>query len=452
MSIGNRVFVYDLTRGLWPIANRASRRGLGPPGVLLVLGFVAGSSMLGQGCDQGPRKPYPVCRKCGQTAGAGGAESKPSEAARVSGPGMEAGPEGPSARAAEGLVLIPMPTVSFRPMTAAQASLLVALSLKCVGREYPNKPSDVQSGDNDVVPPRRLHPAFFGCFDWHSAVHGHWALVRVLKRFPKLPEAGRIRAALSASLTPERIRGEVAYFASGDRRLFERPYGWGWLLRLAAELRAFDDPDAKRWAAALGPLERRMAELILAYLPRLSLPVRAGTHNSTAFALAHVRDYARIAGNPSLVQAVDAAARRFYLGDRRCPTDYEPSGEDFVSPCLAEADLMRRVLPPAEFGPWLDGFLPPLSSRRFRSLLKPPEVRDPKDAKLGHLIGLMFHRAWTLHGIAGALPRGDARRMTLGQLSVIHEYEGLRLIFTSGYGGAHWLASFALFSLTDAGD
>lgn len=345
-----------------------------------------------------------------------------------------------------------MPTVSFRPMTAAQASKLVALSLKCVAREYPNKPSDVQSSDADLLPPRRLHPAFFGCFDWHSSVHGHWTLVRILKRFPKLPEAGRIRAALSASLAPERIRGEVAYFTTENRRLFERPYGWGWLLRLAAELRAFDDTDAKRWAAALLPLERRVVELTLGYLPRLSLPVRAGTHHSTAFALVHVRDYARVAGNQALLAAVDEAARRFFLGDRGCPTDYEPSGEDFVSPCLAEADLMRRVLPPDELGRWLDGFLPPLASPRFQSMRRPPEIRDVKDAKLVHLIGLMFHRAWTLQGLAGALGPGDPRKASLGQLATIHEHEGLRLLFTRDYGGSHWLASFAVYSLSDAGN
>lgn len=345
-----------------------------------------------------------------------------------------------------------MPTVSFRPMTQALASKLVALSIQCVAREYPNKPSDVQSSHQDLLPPRALHPAFFGCFDWHSAVHGHWTLLRILKTFPKLPEADTIRAALSASLAPERIRGEVAYFANEHRRLFERPYGWAWLLRLAAELRTFDDVDARRWAAALLPLERKVVELTLGYLPRLSLPVRAGTHHSTAFALAHVRDYARVAGHRALLAAVDEAARRFFLSDRGCPTDYEPSGEDFVSPCLAEADLMRRVLPPAEMGRWLEGFLPPLASPKFQSMRAPPEVRDVKDAKLVHLIGLMFHRAWTLQGIAKALGPGDPRGASLGQLATIHEYEGLRLLFTSDYGGSHWLATFAVFSLSDAND
>ena len=328
------------------------------------------------------------------------------------------------------------------------ASRLVALSIHCVDREYPNKPSNVQNSDREVVPPRQLHPAFSGCFDWHSAVHGHWTMVRILRTFPRLPEATTLRARLDARLNATTLAGEAAYFEAPHHALFERPYGWGWLLRLAGELHRWTgDADARRWAAALEPLERLLARRTTDYLARLSLPVRAGTHHSTAFALAHIHDYARIKGDRRLRSAIESASRRFYQDDRDCPTDYEPSGEDFISPCLAEADLMRRVLPPARFSRWLATFMP-MTSTRFRPLLQPPRVLDRHDPKIGHLIGLCFQRAWAMRGIASALPDGDPRRPLLQRLSGLHGDAGLRMMFDSGYGGAHWLASFAVFLLT----
>jgi len=337
-------------------------------------------------------------------------------------------------------------------LDAALADKLVALSLHCVDREYPNKPSDVKNSDREAVPPRQLHPAFHGCFDWHSAVHGHWTMVRILRAFPDLPRAAEVREKLGRHLDERAIAGEVTYFQAEHHRLFERPYGWGWLLRLAAELRHWkDDPDARRWAAALRPLERLLVQRTTDYLSRLSLPVRAGTHNSTAFALAHIHDYATLADDGALRAAVDRASRRFYLGDRGCPTDFEPSGEDFISPCLAEADLMRRVLSPEELSAWLKTFLPPLTSPRFRPLLAPPEVRDRHDPKIGHLIGLSLQRAWALRGIASALPGKDPRGEVLQRIADRHREEGLRLMFDSGYGGSHWLASFAVFLMSDAG-
>jgi hypothetical protein len=331
------------------------------------------------------------------------------------------------------------------------AERLVELSLVCVDKEYPNKPSDVQSSDKSVVPPRTLHPSFFGCFDWHSSVHGHWTMVRILKTFPKIKAATRIRKALDRHLNPKELAGELRYFQGKHHKLFERPYGWGWFLRLAAELATFEDPDAKRWAQATAPLERLLVERTRDYLKRLSVPVRAGTHHSTAFALAHIHDYARIKGERALTKAINVAARRFYLADVGCPTDYEPSGEDFISPCLAEADLMRRVLAPAAFRAWLGKFLPGFASPRFKPMLKPPAVLDIKDAKIGHLIGLMFHRAWAMKGVARALGKQDARAAVLFKLAALHRREGLKLMFASGYGGTHWLASFAVFLLTDAG-
>jgi hypothetical protein len=341
-----------------------------------------------------------------------------------------------------------------RELGAELAARLVRLSLGCVDREYPNKPNDVKKSDDEAVPPRGLHPAFYGCFDWHSAVHGHWTLVRVLRTVRGLDPRvqRRIRAALHRHLNTASIKREVAYFEAEHHKLFERPYGWGWLLRLAAELHAFrDDPDARRWAEAVAPLERLLVRRTEDYLRRLSLPVRAGTHHSTAFALAHMHDYAVAKGKAGFRAAVERASRRFYEADRGCPTDYEPSGEDFISPCLAEADLMRRVLPPDRFDRWLGRFLPPLTSPRFRPLLRPPEVRDRHDPKIGHLIGLSLQRGWTMRGVAAALPpKGAPRREVLVRLADLHRDHGLRLMFDSGYGGSHWLATFAVFLLTSS--
>jgi hypothetical protein len=341
-----------------------------------------------------------------------------------------------------------------RLLDAELATRLVRLSLECVEREYPNKPNDVKKSDDEAVPPRVLHPAFFGCFDWHSAVHGHWTMVRILRTVRGLdPEVKRsIREALHRRITRQTIKGELTYFRAEHHKLFERPYGWGWLLRLAAELHAFrDDPDARRWAEALEPLEKLLVQRTEDYLERLSVPVRAGTHHSTAFALAHMHDYAAAKGNTGFRAAIERACRRFYEADRGCPTDYEPSGEDFISPCLAEADLMRRVLPGSQYAGWLKSFLPPFTSPRFKPLLRPPEVRDRHDPKIGHLIGLTFQRAWTMRGVAAALPKSDPRRLLLVRLADLHREDGLRLMFDSGYGGSHWLATFAVFLLSSSG-
>jgi hypothetical protein len=344
-------------------------------------------------------------------------------------------------------LLTSIPEHPTRSLDEKLAAKLVQLSLHCVDREYPNKPSNVLAGDDEVVPPRKLHPAFFGCFDWHSAVHGHWTMVRVLKRFPGITSAGAIRGKLNLHLSPEAIRGEVVYFEAKHHRLFERPYGWGWLLRLVAELRTWVDPDATRWSAALAPLEQLLVGRTIDYLERLSTPVRAGTHHSTAFALAHIYDFAEVSDNAELRKAIARAGRRFYLADRDCPVAYEPSGEDFISPCLAEADLMRRILPARELRSWLDRFLHDLASIRSKPLLHPPEVRDRKDPKIGHLIGLSMQRAWAMKGLADALPEDDPRAAVLRRSAALHQHHALRLMFDSGYGGAHWLASFAVFML-----
>jgi len=353
-------------------------------------------------------------------------------------------------------ILAGIPSLPGRALDQQLAAKLVKLSLDCVDREYPNKPGDVQASDAEVVSPRKLHPAFFGCFDWHSAVHGHWTMVRVLRNFPALPEAKAIRAALNRHLVPWRLQAELRYFEQEHHKLFERPYGWGWYLRLVTEVRSLpkSDPDAQRWAAALEPLEQLLTTRTVDYLKRLSVPVRAGTHNNTAFALNHIHDYALSRRDVKLLAAIIAAAQRFYGEDTDCPLAYEPSGEDFISGCLAEADLMRRVLGKggeggmkSDFHAWLDRFLPPLTSPQFAPLLSPPRVLDRKDPKIGHLIGLSMQRAWTMKGIASALPPGDPRAEAFRRLAAVHRDDALKLMFDSGYGGAHWLASFAVFML-----
>ncbi len=341
------------------------------------------------------------------------------------------------------------PDTAAERLDDAAAGRLAALALACIDREYPNKPSNMLDGDPDVRPPRELTPAFYGCFDWHSAVHGHWTLVRQLRRVPQMAEAPAIRARLARHFTPELMAKEVAYFAAPRNRTFERPYGWGWLLRLATELRAFDDPDARRWAEAVAPLAQLLARRSAEYLPRLSAPVREGTHASTAFAMVHMLDYARTAGDADFARLLEQKARDLFLTDRACPLAYEPSGEDFISPCLVEADLMRRVLAPAELGPWLDAFLPPVGSPAFAPLLRPVEVRDRTDPRIGHLIGLGLQRASALEGLASTFDPSDLRADSFRRLARLHAHDALAQMFDSGYGGEHWLASFAIYLLTD---
>lgn len=348
-------------------------------------------------------------------------------------------------------ILSTLPEPSETVLDEKRASDLVALSLVCVDREYPNKPSNVVDGDETVRPPRDLHPAFYGCFDWHSAVHAHWAMVRVMKAFPGIEAADEIRAALDNHLTPETIHGELIYFEADRNRLFERPYGWGWLLRLSAELRTWDDADAGRWAAVVEPLAALLSKRTREYLEALTVPVRAGTHHSTAYALCHAYDYASAVGDEKLKEAIEERSRDFFLGDEDCPAHYEPSGEDFISPCLAEADLMRRILGRKEFVSWLDRFLPPVDSDRMRPFLLPPEIKDLRDPRIGHLIGLSFQRASAYKGIASALDAGDPRRAVFLRSAAIHAQDGLGQMLDSGYGGEHWLASFAIYLLTISG-
>jgi len=334
-------------------------------------------------------------------------------------------------------------------LTPELASRLVSLSIRCVDRPYPNKPGHILDGDETVRPPRELTPAFFGCFDWHSAVHGHWVMVRVLRLFPELPVTEAIRNLLSAHLSHEALQKELAFFQERRNATFERPYGWAWLLRLASELALCQRDECEAWKGNQTPLAEFLAEQLRRYLTRLSVPVRSGTHSSTAYALVHALEYARTVGDAALEQDIVQASRRFFLSDRDCPVSYEPSGEDFVSPCLVEADLMRRVLPGNEFLPWLRGFLPGLFDDSPFPLEILPEVRDPEDPRIGHLIGLAFQRASSAQSIAQALPAHDPARGRLLALARHHGDFALNLIDSSGYGGEHWLATFAVVYLSD---
>jgi hypothetical protein len=332
----------------------------------------------------------------------------------------------------------------------AAATRFAGLALDCVQKEYPNKIAHVLNGDQDVKPPRELTPAFYGCYDWHSSVHGHWLLVRLLRMFPAAPFAARARAAIAASLTPANIAGEVAYMNGAGRSAFERPYGLAWLLQLAAELREWDDPQAKQWCATLAPLEAAAAARLRDWLPKLARPIRIGEHDQTAFSFGLVWDWASTAGDEATTDLLRERIGSFYLDDRNCPIDYEPSGQDFLSPCLAEADLVRRVLPPDRFAAWLTTFLPAVQNRRSPWLV-PAVVTDPSDPKLAHLDGLNLSRAWMLEGVASGLPERDGRRPALLQIARLHREAGLRAVTGEHYEGGHWLGSFAVYLVTRRG-
>lgn len=336
-------------------------------------------------------------------------------------------------------------------LDAAAAGRFADLALACVHQEYPNKIAHVLNSDADVKPPRELTPVFYGCFDWHSAVHGHWLLARLARTFADAPFAAAARAALARSLTAEKIAGEVRYLEGEGRGTFERPYGLAWLLQLAAELKEWDDPQARRWAMTLEPLERAAARRLREWLPKLSFPVRTGEHDQTAFALGLVADWAKVAGDVEMFTLVEARTHAFYYGDRNCPMWFEPSGQDFLSPCLAEADLARRFVPPQRYAVWLSLFLPQLPLDGNADWLRPAVVTDRSDGKLVHLDGLNLSRAFMLEGIASGLPPGDPRLPALLGAADAHRAAGLAAVTAQQYEGGHWLGSFATYLVTGRG-
>jgi hypothetical protein len=327
----------------------------------------------------------------------------------------------------------------------------IRLALSCIDREFPNKPDHVLDSAADAKPPRVFHPAFFGCYDWHSSVHGHWMLARLLRTVPDVAEHEGVPARLAAHFTPAAMATEAQYLDVKSNRSFERTYGWAWTLRLASELQTLDWPGAKAWRASLEPLVKTVVSRLKDFLPKLASPIRTGVHPNTAFALGEALDYARTAGDTELEKLVVKRARDYYQKDSACPLAYEPSGEDFFSPCLEEADLMRRVMPQAEFAKWLHLFLPDIAADKPFPL-SPAVVTDPTDPRLVHLDGLNLTRAWTLRAIARALPASDARRNILEKAAAVHAQAGLARVSSGNYEGEHWLASFAVYLLTNTSE
>ncbi len=331
--------------------------------------------------------------------------------------------------------------------TRDEAVRFAAMALTCATAEFPGKADHIADGPDDLPRPREAHPAFYGCFDWHSSVHGHWLLVRALKLYPDLPDARRVRDLLDVQLSTTAVAGELAYLAKPSRRSFERTYGWAWLLKLDEELRGWRDPDAVRWETALSPLAAEFARRYAGFLPKLTYPLRVGVHQNTAFALAFGLDWARAARDAALESLLVERAKTYFLADTAYPASWEPGGEDFFSPALVEADLMRRVLAPAEYAAWLDAFLPELGRGGPKSLVTPAVVTDRTDPRIVHLDGLNLSRAWCLRGIAAGLPPGDARRAALAASARAHLDASLPHVASGAYEGEHWLATFALFAL-----
>ena len=334
---------------------------------------------------------------------------------------------------------------------AHAAERFAKLALACVHKEYPNKISHVLNSDADVAPPRKLTPSFCGCYDWHSSVHGHWLLVRLLRTFPDASFAKAARDALQKSLTRENLKAEAAYLRGEGRASFERPYGLAWLLQLCAELREWDDPQAREMLANLKPLQDAAVERLRTWLPKLSHPVRIGEHDQTAFALGLILDYARGKNDQPLLKLAADSARKFFLADKNCPLAYEPSGEDFLSPCLGEADVMRRILPQEDFAKWLTQFLPQIPMTATADWLAVAVSPDPSDPKLAHLDGLNLSRAWMLEGVLSALPADDLRRPALASAAEAHRRAGLAAVTGEHYEGGHWLGSFAAYLTTKRG-
>ena len=340
------------------------------------------------------------------------------------------------------------PSIRLDASTANQWGKLV---LKGVDTEFPNKLSLVYSSEEQIRTPRDHFPAFYGCFDWHSSVHGHWVLVRLLKEYPAIDTAPHIRTTLGRHLSAENLKREAEFFGRDEQKTFERMYGWAWLLRLVMELEDWADPDAAKWRANLRPLENVLVRRIEAYLPLLTYPIRIGQHTDTGFALGQIHDYARRMKQDDLEQLVVDRAKSFYSGDTDYPVHYEPSGHDFFSSCWNEADLMRRVLPRQEFESWFSKFVPQLSNQLSDGTIAPVSVSDVSDPKIVHLAGLNLHRAWCMRSVSAALSSDHPLREQLAESSQSHLEAGLAYINSGHYEGDHWLATFGLYAVERIG-
>ncbi|WP_298312658.1 DUF2891 domain-containing protein [uncultured Aquimarina sp.] len=328
-------------------------------------------------------------------------------------------------------------------LTKNQANTLAALPLACIHTEYPNKLGQTIGSKEDLGEPKALHPAFYGCFDWHSAVHGHWSLVKLLKSFPELEKATEIRTKLTQSISKENIEAEIAYFNRKHSTSYERTYGWAWLLKLAEEIHAWEDPIARDLEQNLKPLTDLIVQRYIDFLPKLKYPIRVGEHTNTAFGLSFALDYANTLKDEKLKNIIASKAKDFYSKDANCPIGWEPSGYDFLSPCLEEVDLMRKVLDKGSFNTWISDFMPQLKRHDFKIELG--EVSDRSDGKLVHLDGLNFSRAWVLYGLASQYPEYEHLIPVANQ----HVQHSLPNLVGDSYEGGHWLGSFAIYALED---
>ena len=330
-------------------------------------------------------------------------------------------------------------------LDSALADKFARIALGHLTREFPNKLDHILNDAGDLRTPRELHPIFYGSFDWHSCVHGYWLLVRLSARFPNLAAADEIRGVIEKHFTAANVAAEVAYLAQPSRQTFERPYGWAWLLKLSAELSAWDHPDARRWSETLAPLAAVFADWFLEFLPKATYPVRAGTHANSAFALRLALDYARAVSHGKLEALISQKAEAWF-GEDADGQAWEPSGEDFLSPVLMEGELMRRVLPADRFVVWFSRFLPRVADHQPAALFTSAQVSDRTDGKIAHLDGLNLSRAWCWRSIAGALPAQDARRSIIEAAALEHLHNALDHV-AGDYMGEHWLATFALLAL-----
>jgi len=330
-------------------------------------------------------------------------------------------------------------------------SVFANLALHCIHQEFPNVVKHMMNNGEDVKAPSQLYPAFYGCLDWHSSVHGHWLLVRMLNTAQGAVDKDEIVEKLNASFTPKNIQGELVSLKRENNASFERPYGLAWFLQLTAELRQSSLPEAKRWLNTLLPLEEEIVARISAWLPKLAYPIRTGEHSQTAFAFGLMLDWAKTAGNKEFEALLTSRVKEYYLADKQCPLAYEPSGQDFLSPCLAEADLMRRVMSKKDYSQWLSALFPGLTAKTS-NWLAPATVTDKTDGKLAHLDGLNISRAWMIEGIMQALPEGDKRLPVLEKALSAHREAGLNAVFGEmHYMGSHWLGSFASYLETQRG-
>jgi Protein of unknown function (DUF2891) len=355
----------------------------------------------------------------------------------------------PAPPAPQAATPVPAAPPELQVLTQESASNFAQLTLKCVQKEYPNQPGLILNAAEDVRVPAVVHPAFYGCYDWHSSVHGHWMLARLIRMFPALPERAQIVKALDANLSAAHIQVEAAYFKRAGTQAFERTYGWAWVLKFAEELHRGTSPEAKRWQQNLQPLTDALVQRYLDFLPKQTYAIRTGLHPNTAFGLAFALDYANAVGHTALKDLLIARSLDYFGKDVDYPAKLEPNGSDFLSPALAEADLMRRVLAPAEFATWFRAYLPRMDRGEPKNLLEIAVVTDRSDPQLGHLDGLNLSRAWCMRHIAAALPAGDLSRAHLAAAGYTHAVDALKNVATGHYEGEHWLASFAVYLLTE---